>query len=332
MWLLDFEFILPGLETGLREWALPLLPDREIFSEPEHKGARCRLGASSLDTSRLTDYPARRSDLKIMRQEVVAAVCVVGRLLAKNLRDESAREALALYATTSFGGRELEDELDKIISALHQVGERNEVESLKRALHPLFGLKALTNSAEAFVAQTYGLRGENATFGDLSSSGRAALDAASMAFELGKSTEAIVLGTSTGSIYNLHHSESYASAATSVLRESPGVAALLFSARPQGTSPQLRSPVGESETFDLGIFCGFDTERLRCGAPLVRAESCKTRVLLSEVWGSLGSASLPVALALAGTYLRQYPSARVLVLDVDAFGLLTEYVLQGMPK
>jgi hypothetical protein len=332
MWLLDSELIVPGFEGGQVETLRPLVPDREIFPDPFHEGARCKLGASSIDLSRLTDFPARRSDLKIMRQEVVAAVCVVGRLLAGNARDESAREALALFATTSFGGRELEDELDGIIAALHHVEKGSEVESLKRALHPLFGLKALTNSAEAFVAQTYGLRGENATFGDLSSAGRAALEAASMAFELGKSSEAIVLGTSTGSIYNLHHSESYASPSTELLRESPGVAALLFSAKHVNGSPKLRTVTRDQEKFDLGIFTGFDRERLKCGAALRKWEACKDQISLAEIWGSLGSASLPVALALAGQHLRSSVRASVLVLDVDAFGQATEYVLEGAQK
>ena len=142
-------------------------------------------------------HPSVR-DVKSMRVDVVAMCICMGKMLEKYGPSNWAEVPLFLSAGASASG--LTEEIQGIYSLLRNhisSDESRRNQQVNRDIHPLFALKALTNSAQAYAAQFFGFRGQNTTFGSTSNAGLHSLLEGFEAIQCGD-VDRVVVGASNG--------------------------------------------------------------------------------------------------------------------------------------
>ena len=263
------------------------------------KGTLFDIHNGSVEIPKDSSFYPRRADLKIMRAESILAVVSCGELLSRNNQNQSednfSNDDMGLYTSTSLNHGRTDVQINSILDGLKEthdsdISERNQL--LHRKLHPLFGLTALTNAAESFVAQHCKIHGDNATYGDTALSGFEALLAASWNIEEERSDESLCLGTNCGGFYSTLAFESYHSG-TKSLHESTASAAILLSNDPSNSKWKVSRVSREkpSEKFDyIYSSSAFDKETTQRQAEEFSGMSENPIDFSHPIWGSLGAA------------------------------------------
>ena len=148
------------------------------------------------------DFPSKK-DSKVMRNEIVASVVALKRLVKRLRLDPSDLSEAPLYIATSIPAHSLEEEISRLLKAMDVPDVWVDQEKRNRLLfsttNPMTGLQVLSNANSCFAAENCGARGNNATFGDTSNAGFLALEEAWFDISEGRSTYAIVgVGASCG--------------------------------------------------------------------------------------------------------------------------------------
>jgi hypothetical protein len=114
-------------------------------------------------------HPSPR-DTKSMRLDVIAMCVCLGRMLEKFQSTEGWADVPIFMSTgpnASGMASEIESIYDLMLAHINsEAGVRNQ--QVYSEIHPLFALRGLTNSAQAYAAQLFGFRGQNATYGSTS--------------------------------------------------------------------------------------------------------------------------------------------------------------------
>ncbi len=142
-------------------------------------------------------------DVKSMRVDVIA-MCIC---LAKMLKSygESNWSEVPLFVSTGASASGLTEEIQSIYELINDHLSSSDLkrnEQVSRDIHPLFALKALTNSAQAYAAQLFGFRGQNTSFGSTSHASYYAFSEAIDAIQFGESDRVVIGASSGGGFYS----------------------------------------------------------------------------------------------------------------------------------
>ncbi|RZW18414.1 MAG: hypothetical protein EX260_08935 [Desulfobulbaceae bacterium] len=176
---------------------------REDQKEPWQAEREATQGWESFHISESDpNYPSKK-DAKAMRNEIVASVVALKRLVKRLRLNPDDLRNTPLYIATSIPAHSLEEEIGRLLKSVDipRVWEDQEVRNrlLFSMTNPLTGLKVLSNANSCFASENCGARGNNATFGDTSVAGFQALEEAWFDISEGRSTYAIVgVGASCG--------------------------------------------------------------------------------------------------------------------------------------
>jgi len=148
------------------------------------------------------NYPSKK-DAKVMRNEIVASVITLKRIVQRLRLDPDELRDTPLYIATSIPAHSLEEEIDGLLKSMDDPELWVDQEKRNRLLfsmtNPMTGLKVLSNANSCFASENCGARGNNATFGDTSNAGFLALEEAWFDISERRSTYAIVgVGASCG--------------------------------------------------------------------------------------------------------------------------------------
>jgi hypothetical protein len=143
-------------------------------------------------------YP-NPSDLKVMREDTIAAVVLARRILHRSkFTDDTIREMGLMFANSNFIDNDIL-EFDTISQAIGEIqnslNEEAKNKTLGAGISPLIPLRTLTNGTESFIAQYTKIQGENATYGSTCISTVHALKDAMNTIALGISENAMVGGS-----------------------------------------------------------------------------------------------------------------------------------------
>ncbi len=147
-------------------------------------------------------HPSIR-DVKSMRIDVIAMCICLGRMLESF--GESNWAEVPLFVSTGASASGLTAEIQGIYSLLREHissddNQRNQ--QVNHEIHPLFALKALTNSAQAYAAQIFGFRGQNTTFGSTSDASFQAFNEGFELIQLGEADRVVVAASNGGGFYS----------------------------------------------------------------------------------------------------------------------------------
>ncbi len=231
------------LPRFLSSQSLEALPKINISKEVSIESLELKLDTSN------RHHPSVR-DVKSMRVDVVALCMCMGKMLEQFGDALWAEVPLFLSAGASASG--LTDEIQGIYSLLKtNVNSNDSVrnQQVNRDIHPLFALKALTNSAQAYAAQFFGFRGQNTTFGSTSN---ASFHALNEAFDLIQSGEAdrVVIGASNGGGFFSQLMGVGLAPEGKSFRESPAAVAMILESEASLLQRE-RSPI--CEVLSLGL-------------------------------------------------------------------------------
>jgi len=333
VYISNWELRAPSVAHGADLAAMIHSPQPIPFRSEQGRSVRLET-AEALVSSESPFYP-RRADLKTMRAETVCAVDASAEMLSRVDLSESQREETSLYSSTSLSHGQTQKDIDDILVNLEESlqfskADRNQL--LMRKLHPLFGLKALTNAAESFVAQHTGVRGENATFGDTALAGYEALLASSWDLEESRTEHSLCLGTNCGGLYSLFALESYCAERfpkVSTLRESSAAAVLLLSStpsewrllelsreKPEGTFDHVFSSSVYNEEAKEKFLSDWGNSNSKCHSSF-------------DSWGSFGAASVQFSIISAlSTSQENSKPQRVLIVEEDLYSQRCFIVLE----
>ncbi len=144
-------------------------------------------------------YPPLR-DAKSMRNDVIAMCMCLGKMLNGSEFDSQTWQDVPLFMATGPNASGMASEIEEICQMLLQnldVDEGLRNKNIYSEIHPLFALKGLTNSAQAYAAQLFGFRGHNATYGSTSYGTYLAFNDAVSGIRAGEFSRAVV-GASNG--------------------------------------------------------------------------------------------------------------------------------------
>jgi len=324
--LLDAELRLPGLGSLAAFGPAYLAHSHPPLTAVAVRGNHAQLELGSVQISPESPHYPRRSDLKTLRSESIAAVDCAGELLARRAPTESERHDMSLYASTSISvGQNPADiaEIFRLVGEHAHSSEEARNRQLLADLHPLFGLRALTNAAESVIAQTYGLRGENATFGDTPLAGYFAMLEAAFDIEEERAPLALAMGTHCSGLYSAIAWESFAGP---TLRESTAAAGLFLG--PDAGSWRLVEaadfPASQARMrlpgADWAVSTSAFDEKTWADNSTLLAGYARECFLPFSLWGSCGSASFEVSVALGQQLAKRNGARSLLVYESDVFG------------
>lgn len=143
--------------------------------------------SGELVPDRSSPFFPERSDEKIMREDVKAAVIAVQEMM--NGYSESLLEDTDLYVANGVFIEDTGKQLQRVIDIYRQIEdnfpEEEKVRRLYQATPPLLALQTLTNSSMSFISQYAGIKGNNTTFGNTSQSAFHAIQKAAFALQSG---------------------------------------------------------------------------------------------------------------------------------------------------
>lgn len=216
----DSETLLRHLNAGFHSYQAPL---RETVLQD----TRLEDIVLQLDTEH-RHYPNPR-DLKSMRQDVAAMCVCLGQLLEKSNLAHFDFASVPLFMSTGPSQSGLSTEIENVYATYSALLERSLSERNQRLfdeIHPLFALKALTNSAQAFAAQFYGFRNQNTTFGNTSHQTFYALKEAVSRLQSGECSMAVIGASNGAGFFSLLMNSTLIP--SSSLRESPAAVAMIL--------------------------------------------------------------------------------------------------------
>lgn len=128
----------------------------------------------NLNLSPETQYYPSRKDVKVMREDVIAATICSQEVMERSGIEMKERSGIALYMSNGACMDELLPNINEIshvyISPEFSEEQGEKHKRVDKVTPPLFVLNALTNSAGSFVSQYAGVRGDNTVYGNTSHS------------------------------------------------------------------------------------------------------------------------------------------------------------------
>lgn len=161
------------------------------------EGVRVDLGRLHLESAEVSSI--KRSDRKVLSEDLLAGILCAGQLV-HDLGDESLDDT-ALFTSTSVSFDRIETDISLLTNALYDLKYKHVPQRQIRVeplVPPLMGLRALSNSANSYISQYYGIRGENTTVGNTSYDTWSALELAVRSIESGRSRRAVVGAMNAG--------------------------------------------------------------------------------------------------------------------------------------
>lgn len=149
-----------------------------------------------LSVSNENPYYPKRSDLKVMRDDVLGLTVCIKSLCAEQQFTDDELSQIPLHIANGASIDQLSDQFDKISPILSDLKnltdpiEKNQ--KIFKTIPPLLALKTLTNGAQSFASQYSQVRGGGTTFGLTSIGGFYALKEAYEAIKNGETEMAIV--------------------------------------------------------------------------------------------------------------------------------------------
>ena len=287
-------------------------------------------------------------DVKSMRTDVIAMCICMSKMLLKY--GEANWSEVPLFVSTGASSTGLTEEIDKIYSLLRELisaSESKRNQQVSRDIHPLFALKALTNSAQAYAAQLFGFRGQNTTFGSTSNGSFHAFTEAVDAIQFGEAQRAVVGASNGGGLYSQLMSLGLAPEGRSFRESAVAVTMILesekslvlrkakssceiFEVRASTLLPQLSEPISSNRYSEFSSDVNFSAE----AHAIFSGGACLENFLsesksVGEHWtkhsspysalGSSGCASFLLNLALGFQMLEEKLSTKVDCLDSDTY-------------
>lgn len=149
-----------------------------------------------LSVSKENPYYPNRSDLKVMRADVLGLTVCIRSLCAEQQFTEDELSQIPLHIANGASIDQLSDQFDKIFPILSNLKDLKDPtqknQKIFKSIPPLLALKTLTNGAQSFASQYSQVRGGGTTFGLTSIGGFYALKEAYEAIKNGESEMAIV--------------------------------------------------------------------------------------------------------------------------------------------
>lgn len=286
-------------------------------------------------------FPAR-SDLKIMRDDVKAAIVSIKELLENvQLSEEELENACLFVANGAFvedSGKYLDKVLDAYRNFPMDLPEEQKLYKLYRMSPPLLALETLTNSSMSFISQYTGIKGHNYTFGNTSFSSFHALSEAENYIKNNGSEFIFVTATNVGGNYSFL-CNSGVSGFKEGWKESAGGGTLLLSAEKENAKARISHlknarnvPTLDTRNIDrqwyqllpeapaeLLIFSGAFDNGTNC-EDLEYCKSVHTNVLsLFEKYGNLGPSNNLIGITEAIEQLNKGIKT-IDILDRDVYG------------
>jgi hypothetical protein len=348
-------FRVPGIDNLDSAWTAMTEDDFAVPFEDVRICEERKIYGATIDLDRSSPHFPNRSQLKVMRSDVVAALICAGDLLEQvGLADMI---DVPLYVSSGAGFDLDVDQLAEVTRAtLAKSDDEAWSERWKRLnmiLPPLWVLKMLPISAACFVAEKLGAKGDNATFGSTSHGTYYALLEGTKKIRQGQSDMVVVGATNSIGIYSSLVYKNY-SRDDLIWKESEGTAFLLLesaeSCQRQGRQPMAEIIGMDSKTTIPEIFSEDNyapyQDFIGQPAPLcifsgglshadfLREEKvCRSNWSESFCWksklGILGSIGIIMNIISAITLFRHNHTERIDCLDRDPFGRESRVRLQA---
>ena len=285
-----------------------------------------------------------------MRNEIIASVITLKRLVKRLRLDPRKMTDIPLYVATSIPADTLEKEVEEIwkLSASPELGvdhkKRNEL--VFSMTNPLTALKTLSNANSCFASENCGARGNNATFGDTSNAGFSALEEAYYDIREDRSTHAFVgVGVSCGRASQL--SLKGIAGKKQLQAEREAAVFLVLGCRdsianiPDHHTVRIRHLEQEPFIPDIlehtGGHIRIDNEDSDDAFTIYSEphgrfpDTGERRLNLSIDFGNLGAASLLCGIAFVQDRLRDIKHQRVVCVDKDIYGRRSWVELEVLP-
>jgi 3-oxoacyl-(acyl-carrier-protein) synthase len=222
-------FRAPGMDDIKSAWSA--MKD-DSFAVPFEEATICddgKIYGATIDLDQSSPHFPKRSKLKVMRSDVVAALICAGDLSEQVGSTEMVD--VPLYVSSGAGFDLSVDQIAKVTDAYFAKSD-NEAwpdrwSRLNMILPPLWVLKTLPISAACFVAEKLGAKGDNATFGSTSHGTYYALLEGEKKIRQGQSEMVVVGATNSIGIYSSLTYKNFSRDGL-VWKESEGAAFLLL--------------------------------------------------------------------------------------------------------
>ena len=348
-------FRAPGMDNLESAWTAM---NDDTFAVPFVEATICddrKIYGATLDLDQFSPHFPNRSKLKVMRSEVVAALICAGELLDQGGLVDMLDVPLYVSNGSSFDLSV--DQVAKVTDA-YLAKSNNEAwpdryQRVRMILPPMLVLKTLAISAECFVAEKLGAKGDNATFGSTPHSTYYALLEGIKKIRRSQS-EMVVVGASNGiGIYSSLIYKNFPHDGL-IWKESEGAAFLLLesadSCRRHGRQP-LAEIVGmdsslaipeifsEEDNVPYQEFIGHPAHMcifsggLSYGDFLLEEQVCQSNWSDSFCWksklGILGNVGIIMNIITAITLFRHQDPGRIDCLNRDPYGRESRVRLQA---
>ena len=162
------------------------------------------VGQLALD--RDSPYFPTRSDEKIMREDIKAAVVSLGTLIENSDCSKEDLTSIPLFVANGAFVDNPEKHLNRISGIFKNFTPETTDAEKKRKIYfatpPLLALETLTNSTMSFIAQYHGLKGHNYTYGNTSIGSFFAISDALAILKNTKNKKVIVSAANSGGVYS----------------------------------------------------------------------------------------------------------------------------------
>lgn len=290
--------------------------------------------SGELATDRSSPFFPERSDEKIMREDVKAAVIAVQEMMQDY--PESLLEETDLYVANGVFIEDTGKQLQRVIDIYRQVEENfpeeEKVRRLYQATPPLLALQTLTNSSMSFISQYAGIKGNNTTFGNTSQSAFHAIQKAAFALQSGSERVLVCASNCAGAVSFLTFQSFFEEKEN--WKESAAAACLFFESDAKAKSlcritgmktnnrPQNSDLFSEFSSDDINtiIFSGAFTEAAY-QKDLTRFNSTGKKLFSCfPEYGNLGSANLIMSIIKGIELLQSDPESKIAIVDRDPYG------------
>lgn len=322
------------------------------FTEVEvSKAENLSFISGELELDGQSEYHPGRSDEKIMRQDVKAAIIASNEML-KDVISKNERASLSLYVASGSFVESLDIRLGQFISTYEKFSSLGDdvtkMNKVYRGTPPLLALQTLTNAAMSFIAQYTGIKGNNVTFGNTSISAFHAISEGvdDVMFNGNKS---VICSSNTGgphsylmnapSFQNVENWKESAAVGTLILTHELNDKAVcklrvlpVIEGRPNFYDKEIRRTWGElikDENADALVFTGAYTKESN-GKDQEYCDQLNSNTYgLFEEYGNMGSANLIVGIN-KGIELIKEGLSSVQIVDRDIFGRESGVIIESI--
>lgn len=321
-------------------WQLPNKFEERVISVVQNqKGV---FGLIDLDKTH-SHFPAR-GDTKIMRQDVISSILVIGDLLEKLDLTQEILDEMALYVSNGSFLEEDNKHMNRLIRAFEKFSQLTDKKAKRELLYknipPLTALETLTNSTMSFIAQYSKIRGLNTTFGNTSYSSFEALKEGASRLKYKKAKHAMVGGANGGGIYSALNfipmqadcegwRESLCCGYALLQKDPVGCSLRIDSCHNDGDVPSLTGPqksnnwrqfLDESKREELIVYSGgFTTAQFESNQEELKGFA-NNLYSLNDKYGNTGAAAMFLNLIQAESMMKEQNYKSAVLLDRDPYG------------